>query len=42
MEIALSDFHGIIKGNLIIGGSTIPGEYILPRIVGSFTKIYPK
>jgi len=42
MEIALSEFHGIIKGNLIIGGSTIPGEYILPRIVGSFTKIYPE
>ncbi|MFO7665436.1 MAG: selenium metabolism-associated LysR family transcriptional regulator [Desulfobacterales bacterium] len=42
MEIALSEFHGIIRGNLIIGGSTIPGEYILPRIVGSFTKIYPE
>ncbi|MBU1181996.1 MAG: selenium metabolism-associated LysR family transcriptional regulator [Pseudomonadota bacterium] len=42
MEIALSEFHGIIKGNLIIGGSTIPGEYILPRIVGSFAKIYPE
>jgi len=42
MEIALSEFQGIIKGNLIIGGSTIPGEYILPRIVGSFTKIYPE
>ncbi len=42
MEIALSEFHGIIKGNLIIGGSTIPGEYILPRIVGSFKRIYPE
>jgi len=42
MEVALSEFHGIIKGNLIIGGSTIPGEYILPQIVGSFTKIYPE
>lgn len=42
MEVALSEFHGIIRGNLIIGGSTIPGEYILPRIVGSFTKIYPE
>jgi len=36
IEIALYEFHRIIKRNLIIGGSTIPGEYILPKIVGSF------
>ena len=41
MKSALSEFQGIMKGSLVIGGSTIPGEYILPRIVGSFIKIYP-
>jgi DNA-binding transcriptional LysR family regulator len=41
MKSALSEFQGIIKGSLVIGGSTIPGEHILPRIVGAFTKIYP-
>jgi len=41
MKSALSEFQGIIKGSLVIGGSTIPGEYILPRIIGAFTRIYP-
>ncbi|MGB5157617.1 selenium metabolism-associated LysR family transcriptional regulator [Desulfobacterium sp. N47] len=41
MESALSGFQGNIKGSLVIGGSTIPGEYILPGIAGSFTKTYP-
>lgn len=42
MESALSSFQGNIKGSLVIGGSTIPGEYILPGIAGSFTKTYPE
>ncbi len=42
MESALTGFHGSIKGSLVIGGSTIPGEYILPGIAGSFTKTYPE
>lgn len=41
MESAMSGFQGNIKGNLVIGGSTIPGEYILPGIAGSFAKTYP-
>ncbi|QTA82979.1 Transcriptional activator protein, LysR family [Desulfonema limicola] len=40
-ETALAEFHGNIQGRLIIGGSTIPGVYILPRIIGSFVKEYP-
>ncbi len=40
-EIALAEFHGKIQGKLVIGGSTIPGGYILPRIVGGFIKKYP-
>jgi len=41
-ETALAEFQGIIKGRLIIGGSTIPGGYILPQIIGVFTKDYPE
>ena len=41
-ETALSQFQGKIKGHLVVGGSTIPGVYILPRIVGNFIKIYPE
>ncbi|MBW2108316.1 MAG: LysR family transcriptional regulator [Deltaproteobacteria bacterium] len=41
-ERALAEFHGKIKGHLTIGGSTIPGGYILPPLLGSFKKIYPE
>jgi DNA-binding transcriptional LysR family regulator len=40
-ETALAEFQGTIKGRLTIGGSTIPGVYILPRIVGMYIKQYP-
>ena len=36
-EEALAAFQGTVKGRLILGGSTIPGAYILPRAVGLFT-----
>ena len=41
-EMALHEFKGMIKGNLIVGGSTIPGGYILPRIIGAFSKLHPE
>ncbi|MDD2389661.1 MAG: selenium metabolism-associated LysR family transcriptional regulator [Desulfobacterales bacterium] len=40
-ETALSEFHGTIKGHLTIGGSTIPGVYVLPRLMGAFKTSYP-
>jgi len=40
-ETTLAEFQGKIKGRLVIGGSTIPGEFILPRLIGAFTKDYP-
>lgn len=30
----------IVKGRLLIGASTIPGEYILPQLIGSFHNLY--
>jgi DNA-binding transcriptional LysR family regulator len=41
-ETAMSQFQGKIKGHLVVGGSTIPGGYILPGIVGNFVKNYPE
>lgn len=41
-ETALAEFQGTIKGRLAIGGSTIPGVYILPHIIGKFTGKYGK
>lgn len=38
---ALDEFKGIVKGRLIIGGSTIPGEYILPEYIAGFKKTHP-
>ena len=40
-ETAMSQFQGKMKGRLHIGGSTIPGGFILPKIVGAFSKQYP-
>lgn len=40
-EAAMAEFQGAVKGTLRTGGSTIPGGYILPRIIGGFIKKYP-
>ena len=38
---AIALFTGSLKGHLHIGGSTIPGEYLLPEVIGRFKKISP-
>ncbi|MCE5332993.1 MAG: LysR family transcriptional regulator [Desulfobacteraceae bacterium] len=38
---ALERFKGNLSGTLHIGASTIPGTYILPRLIGSFKARYP-
>ncbi len=38
---ALDQFTGKMTGNLEVGGSTIPGVYILPSLIGEFKKICP-
>lgn len=40
-EMVMAEFSGKIKGRLTIGGSTIPGGYLLPKIIGLFSKRYP-
>ena len=37
----LAQLAGSISGPLVLGASTIPGEYLLPRIVGCFKGHYP-
>jgi DNA-binding transcriptional LysR family regulator len=37
---AMAAFNGKVTGRLVIGGSTIPGGYILPRVIGKFIKKY--
>jgi DNA-binding transcriptional LysR family regulator len=41
-EAAMAEFSGKIRGRLVLGGSTIPGGYVLPRIIGLFAKRYPE
>jgi DNA-binding transcriptional LysR family regulator len=38
---ALAQFQGRMTGELVIGGSTIPGEYVLPALIGQFKAKYP-
>jgi DNA-binding transcriptional LysR family regulator len=40
-ESALAEFQGNIKGELLLGGSNIPGVYLLPRVIGAFKQAYP-
>lgn len=35
-KTAMAEFLGKISGRLTVGGSTIPGNYILPQIIGKF------
>lgn len=38
---ALEKFKGNLSGHLMLGASTIPGNYILPQLLGSFKALYP-
>jgi DNA-binding transcriptional LysR family regulator len=38
---AIGHFLGKKSGHLVLGASTIPGEYILPPLLGQFIKQYP-
>jgi DNA-binding transcriptional LysR family regulator len=38
---AMDGFQGRMSGELLIGASTIPGEYVLPVLIGRFKEKYP-
>jgi DNA-binding transcriptional LysR family regulator len=39
---AIEQFQGRMTGELVVGGSTIPGEYVLPALIGVFRTKYPE
>ena len=38
---AIDQYQGRMRGELVVGGSTIPGEYVLPTLIGQFKTKYP-
>ena len=38
---ALEQYNGNLTGNIFIGASTIPGTYILPKLISSFRDQFP-
>ena len=41
-QLELEGFLGLEQGAIAMGGSTIPGEYILPAYLGRFRRQYPR
>ena len=39
---AVNQFQGRVSGELIVGGSSIPGEYVLPALIGAFRAKHPE
>lgn len=39
--LEMADLLGVRRGEICLGGSTIPGEYILPRVIGRFCREFP-
>jgi len=39
--LEMQEFMGVKRGDIRLGGSTIPGEYILPKILGLFCRKHP-
>ena len=40
-RLEMENFLGLKQGEIHMGGSTIPGEYILPRFISLFNEKYP-
>jgi DNA-binding transcriptional LysR family regulator len=41
MQEALTSLNSLDAGRVVVGASTIPGEYVLPRLAGEFKVRYP-
>ncbi|MFH1350100.1 MAG: selenium metabolism-associated LysR family transcriptional regulator [Pseudomonadota bacterium] len=41
VRLEMENFLGQKRGAIYLGGSTIPGEYILPQLIGRFHEQYP-
>ena len=40
-RLEMEKFLGLKQGEILLGGSTIPGEYIIPQLIGKFYEKYP-
>ncbi len=38
---AMNELKGVVRGELVVAGSTIPGVYLLPPLIMQFTAAYP-
>lgn len=38
---AVEHFRGNLSGHLVLGASTIPGTYVLPKLIGAFKEQHP-
>ncbi|MDN5327014.1 MAG: hypothetical protein PWP41_1710 [Moorella sp. (in: firmicutes)] len=38
----LAELTQLVRGRLLLGASTTPGQYILPRLIGAFRREYPR
>ncbi|MHB8126525.1 MAG: selenium metabolism-associated LysR family transcriptional regulator [Desulfitobacteriaceae bacterium] len=41
LDACIYDYKGLTRGRLLVGASTTPGIYILPKILGQFRKAFP-
>jgi len=41
-QIALEDIKGLHRGRLMVGATTTPGTYILPRVIAAFQERHPQ
>lgn len=41
LRAGLSDLQEEVRGSLVVAASTVPGEFLLPRLLGEFTARYP-
>jgi DNA-binding transcriptional LysR family regulator len=42
LKASIDNLKGLKEGEILIGASTLPGEYILPKIIYSFKEKYPE
>lgn len=40
-EMAMQEAGATVKGSVSLGASTIPGQYVLPHLIGPFQQSYP-
>lgn len=42
IPVAVSEAQGLLRGEIILGASTTPGEFVLPKLLSIFAQTYPQ